>query len=252
MLLGVIALRSMAFASETVETFTIDGVERKATVVGSTANSASGKAPLVLVFHGHGGNMRYSVRKFQIHKLWPEAVVVYPEGLPAKGMSDPNGLKNGWQQKAGDDGDRDLKFVDAILARMHKEYSIDDSRIYSMGHSNGGRFTYLLWKERGDVFAAYGPAASPMVMGVKPQSAFVIAGEKDPIVPFVSQKFSINRLRKILDVGGTPLKDGYATYEKGPDGLELGTYVFPGGHEYPDEAAKLTVDFFKRHPKLRR
>ena len=46
-----------------------------------------------------------------------------------------------------------------MLARLKTDYKVDDKRIYSTGHSNGGGFTYLLWAARGDVFAAFAPSA---------------------------------------------------------------------------------------------
>ncbi len=233
-------------------TLNVDGVPRQAIFV-PARNATSAGAPLVFVFHGHGGNMRYAYRKFDIHDLWPEAVVVYPEGLPTKGMTDPEGKKNGWQQNAGDEIDRDLRFFDRLLDYTKTHYKIDNRRIYAMGHSNGGRFTYLLWAERGGIFAAFSPAASPatrLVPKLTAKPAFIIAGEQDAIVPFASQEFSIRRVRQILGTDASKAtKSGYASYELGAKGIELGTYIYPGGHNYPDEAAKLTVDFFKRHSK---
>ena len=56
-------------------------------------------------------------------------------------------------RESGDQGDRDLKFFDEVLSTLKKEYKVDANRVYATGHSNGGAFTYLLWGERGDVFA---------------------------------------------------------------------------------------------------
>jgi len=73
---------------------------------------------------------------------------VYPGALPSPSVIDPRGLKPGWQNEAGQQGDRDLKLFDAILATMHQKFSVDDKRIYSTGFSNGGGFSYVLWAER--------------------------------------------------------------------------------------------------------
>jgi len=40
------------------------------------------QAPLVFVWHGHGGSSRGAARQFRIHQHWPAAIVVYPQGLP--------------------------------------------------------------------------------------------------------------------------------------------------------------------------
>jgi hypothetical protein len=37
---------------------------------------ASKNAPLVFVWHGHGGSMRQASLSFGLHTLWPEAIVV--------------------------------------------------------------------------------------------------------------------------------------------------------------------------------
>ena len=99
-------------------------------------------APLVFCFHGHGGNTRNAARSFRLHEVWPEAIVVYLQGLNTPGqLTDPEGKKPGWQKSAGDQGDRDLKFFDAVLKSIRQDYRVDDRRVYSMGHSNGGGFT---------------------------------------------------------------------------------------------------------------
>ncbi|HWA83970.1 MAG TPA: dienelactone hydrolase family protein [Fimbriimonadaceae bacterium] len=241
----------VALQSQKIETFNVNGVQREATVVAPTAGS--GPAPLVFVFHGHGGNMRNAQRTMTVDKLWPEAIVVYPQGLPSKGKTDPQGVRNGWQQNPRDENGRDLAFFDAILASMKKEFKVDTKRIYVTGHSNGGRFTYLLWAERGDTFAAVAPCSSPaigLIRNLKPKPAFVTAGEQDKIVSFQSQEFSINAIRRILRTDPAKAKkSGYTTLEPGPNGMELGMYIFPGPHSYPSDAVAQAVEFFKRHPK---
>jgi polyhydroxybutyrate depolymerase len=243
----------MAAQQPNVQTFNVNGVERKAIFETGAVPQAktSAKVPVVLVFHGHGGNMRQARRSFHIHDLWPEAIVVYPDGLPTKGTYDQDGTRQGWQQNAGQEGDRDLAFVDAIMAKLHKDYQVDDSRVYAMGHSNGGRFTYLLWSKRGNLFAAYAPSGSPanlLVRSFEPRPVFHVAGEADKLVPVAGQRLTIGGLRRLLGTDASKArKEGYASYETGKGGLELATYIHPGGHEYPSEAPKLIVEFFKRH-----
>lgn len=238
-------LVALALQESKVEAFVVGGIERKALVF---TGRGKGPHPLVLAFHGHGGNMNQAARSFRIHELWPEATVVYPDGLPSKGITDPEGGRQGWQQQAGEYGDRDLKLTDAILARIP---NVDRKRIYAMGHSNGGRFTYVLWQERGGVFAAYGPSGSPaigMVRKFKPASAFVIAGEADKIVAYRSQAMTIRLLESHLGADASKAKTtGYVRIEPCQSGLELGTYIHPGGHAYPAEGAEATVALFKRH-----
>ena len=131
--------------------WTVDGVLYREALVYVPPTAKSAPVPVIFAFHGHGGTMAFAERKFSFHTLWPEAMVVYPQGLPTAGkLTDPEGKKSGWQFDAGDYGDRDLKFFDAILASLRQDYRIDDKRIFVTGHSNGGGFTYLLWAKRGD------------------------------------------------------------------------------------------------------
>ena len=110
---------------------------RKALVcIPPTASKES--TPLVFAFHGHGGTMGHAARTFAYQKQWPEAIVVYMQGLNTPGkLTDPEGKKSGWQPAQGDQQDRDLKFFDAVLASLKSDYKVDEKRIYATGHSNG-------------------------------------------------------------------------------------------------------------------
>ncbi len=233
-------------SSARVVAWNVDGVERTAVVYAPT--KATAHPPLLLGFHGHGGNGAQYARSAGAVGTWPEAVMIFPNGLPTTGITDPQGKKPGWQQKVGDQGDRDLKWVDQILIWAEKTHHVDRAKRFVMGHSNGGRFTYLLWAERGERFAGYGPSGSPgftLVPKLRPASAFFIAGEKDPLVPYAAQKRTIDALARKFEVGEWQ-GDGLVKWAKSKDGVELGTYLHPGGHEYPKDGAKATLELFRR------
>src|SRR5437763_6193099 len=102
-------------AAPTPRTWDVDGVRREAIVYAPTAKGA-GKLPLIFDFHGHGGTHRNAARGHHFHETWPEALVVYPQGLNTPGkLTDPEGKKPGWQSGPGGQKDRDLHFVDAML-----------------------------------------------------------------------------------------------------------------------------------------
>ncbi|MBS1713171.1 MAG: esterase [Armatimonadetes bacterium] len=231
-----------------VKTYTVGGVSRIATVFAPSRPGAH--PPLVFGFHGHGGNMRNAANSFQMHEVWPEAVVVYMQGLPTAGMTDPEGKKNGWQQKPSDENGRDVAFFDAVYADVTKRFAVDLDRVYSMGHSNGGRFTYVLWSERGELFAAFAPSGSPgALLASTPKPLFHIAGQKDPIVNFTGQRLTVDAVKRKNGCQGQGEKVGtYATMFKGKDGNDVVAYFHPGGHEYPRaEGPKLIAEFFKTH-----
>ena len=84
----------------------------------------------------------------QIQTLWPEAIVVYPQGLNTPTTDHPAGTMPGWKGKAGESGDRDLRLYDAIVATMKQSYAVNTRRIYATGFSNGAVFSLLVWAKR--------------------------------------------------------------------------------------------------------
>lgn len=248
----LVSMSALALGQAKTEGFAVEGVERQALVFPNSKPASSAGAPVVVVFHGHGGTAQYAARRFRIHELWPEAVVVYMQGIPGvKGITDAEGTRNGWQKAPGEVGDRDLKFFDAALERIQKKYKTDPNRVYVLGHSNGGRFVNVLWNSRGDKLAALCSAAGPggmLIDKAQPKSVFIIAGEKDPLVPFQTQQNSILRARRLLKTDESKAKvNGLERTEPGVNGSELVTYVHPDGHELPLEALPSVVSFFKRH-----
>lgn len=228
----------------------VDGVKREALLhVPEKAKTAP--SPVIFGFHGHGGNMNNAARQYHFHKLWPEAIVIYPQGLNTPGrLTDPEGKKPGWQSGPGDQGDRDLKFFDAMLAELHKNFQVNDKRIYSSGHSNGGGFTYLLWATRGDKFAAFAPSAAAATKNLgllKPKPVLHVAGENDPLVKYAWQQATMETIRKVNQcVAGQPWElDKNCTYYPSPTGTPVVTAIHPGTHNYPDEAPGVIVKFFK-------
>ncbi|MCA9057475.1 MAG: dienelactone hydrolase family protein [Planctomycetaceae bacterium] len=234
------------------KSWTVDGLERQALVYVPEQQSDS-PAPLVFGFHGHGGNMRQAARSFRMHEEWPEAIVVYMQGVPTPGqLTDPEGKKNGWQKSVGDQADRDLKFFDAVLASVRKEYRVDDERIYSMGHSNGGGFTYLLWAARGDAFAAVAPSGALSVKhrnDLKPKPVLHVAGENDPLVRFAWQEAMLEVVKKVNQCeDGKPWKEN-ATVFPSRVNTPLVTFITSEGHRFPQAAPRLIVTFFREHTR---
>lgn len=239
--------------------WTVGDLKREA-LVHVPPSATKTDTPVVFVFHGHGGTAKNAAEKsFGIHKHWPEAMCVYPQGVLTPGaLTDPEGKKTGWQHSVGDHGDRDLKFFDAMLASLKKDYKVDDKRIYSTGHSNGGRFTHLLWAARGDVFAAVAPSGSTaarLFKDLKAKPCLHLAGEADPLVKYDGQKLTMDAVRKVngCDAAGKPWdRSGPLTgtiYES-KDGTPFVSLIHPGGHAFPaDDGPKLIVKFFRENPK---
>ena len=231
-------------------TWTIEGVPREAIIAVPDAAKQTA-SPLVFVFHGHGGNMRQVARSFRIHELWNEAIVVYMQGLNTPGqLTDPDGKRPGWQKEKGDQKDRDLKFFNEVLKSLKQDYKVDEKRIFSTGHSNGGGFTYLLWSERPDVFAAFAPSGSAALKvknTLKPKPMLHIAGDNDPLVKYTWQTMMIDSVKKTNQCEeGKPWEEKCTQFPS-KIGAPVITFVTSQGHKFPPEAPALIVKFFKQY-----
>jgi polyhydroxybutyrate depolymerase len=213
--------------------------------------------PIVFVFHGHGGNMNNSAR-LGFQKLWPEAVVVCPQGLPTATGRDPEGKRSGWQPRIGANDNRDVKFFDAMLSSLQEEHKLDVNRVYVTGHSNGGGFTYLLWAARGDKLAAIAPSAAgsanlQLAKNLKSIPVMHVAGEADAIVPFESQKRTMESVRKNNQCENEPKEWNKAGKLVGmlypSKAAPFVSVIHPGTHKYPNEAPELIVKFFQEHQR---
>jgi len=229
--------------------WTVGGTDREA-VLYIPQSAKTQATPVIFMFHGHGGTMQNMFRTRGFEKLWPEAIIVCPQGLNTPGqLVDQQGKLPGWQREPGDMNDRDIHFFDAILDTLRHDYNIDDKRIYATGHSNGGGFTYLLWAMRGDVFAAVAPSAavSAHVIGMlKPKPAMHIMGQSDPLVKPDWQTAMCNQVLRINNCSREgKYYDTLATIYTSTTNTPFIWYKHPGGHVYPPDANAVVVKFFK-------
>ncbi len=250
---------AIAFAADPLaeKEWTIDGIARKA-LVHIPDSARTSPSPVVFAFHGHGGTMAHAARTFSYHTHWPQAIVVYMQGLNTPGkLTDPEGKRPGWQSGSGDQEDRDLKFFDAVFASLKSDFKVDESRVYATGHSNGGSFTYLLWATRGDLFAAVAPSASipgKESRNLKPKPVLHVAGQNDPLVKWDWQKRTMDAVRQLngCDAEGAEWEKAgelAGTVYPSKTGTPFVSLISPGGHVFPTEAPRLITKFFKEHVK---
>ena len=254
--IAAVAIATLGSAeAQTTMTWTVDGQQRQAIVFAPAPTTSKVKHPLVFGFHGHGGNMQGISQLMHIQTLWPEAVVVYPQGLISPRPIDPPGNSPGWQYEAnqarGNVGNRDLDFFDAMVATMRQKFTVDDDRIYATGFSLGGVFSYLLWAERSKTIAAVGEVAgrlSDSVHLTDPRAFLAIAGSQDTTDPFAQQVQSIEKARQVDSATGPGQPCGpnctlYASTTQTP----VKTIIHPGGHVYPPWASAQIVKFLQTH-----
>jgi len=230
-------------------TWTIDGTKREALLWLPKETPAAG-ASVVFLFHGHGGTAAQIARSLPIPELWPQALVVSMQGLPTAGvLTDREGRLAGWQPQPGAEGDRDVKFFDAVLATLRSDYRIDALRIYATGHSNGGSFTYLLWAVRRDVFAAFAPSsavAGRFARQLTPAPVLHAAGRTDELVKFAWQERMMTYLRELNSCAAAGERQGeFVTRYASASGNPTLTFIHPGGHTVPRDAAAAIIGFFQ-------
>jgi polyhydroxybutyrate depolymerase len=139
--------------------------------------------PLVLVFHGGGGQPPGMVRISGMNAVADRHgfIAVYPAGL--------NRRWNDGRTSALSTAD-DVAFIDALIHKLETQYRIDTTRIYATGISNGAFFSFRLACDLGDEIAAIAPVAGSIGVNFhdacknQPVSVMMINGTADPLVPY--------------------------------------------------------------------
>jgi polyhydroxybutyrate depolymerase len=114
-------------------------------------------APLVISMHGGGlwGAAQMEMSQWNAVADEQGLLVVYPSGAGGRGP-------RAWHVGAagGDGSARDVRFIADLIDTLRSSYSIDPTRIYADGLSNGGGMAFLLSCTMSDRIAAVGLVAS--------------------------------------------------------------------------------------------
>ena len=221
--------------------------------------------PLVLAFHGGGGNAQVMMRFYGLNdKADKEGfIVAYPNGT---GRSENILTWNGGNccGYAMQNNVDDVGFVRAVLDDLEKVAHIDNRRVFATGMSNGGILCYRLASELSDRIAAIAPVSGTMGTATckpkRPVSVMHFHGTADEVVPFkggqgsnrltqqinfYSVEHSINAWAKANGCSEKPIVaempkkiDDMAvqrkTYGQGKDGAEVVLFIIDGGgHAWP-------------------
>jgi len=235
------------------ETFKLRVAENERTALVYPGADASRRAsPVVLMFHGFGGNARAAARGYAIHSAWKEATVVYPQGLV---NTSPRLMRSGfgWQRRPGESQDRDLKFVDALLTELKARYRVDEKKVYACGMSNGALFCFLLLAERPQPFAAFATVAGAggvlLLRARTPRPVLMINGRADTMVSFASAERTRDMLRRLNGCGNEEKEwaKGCVTYLPVKGQNHVVFCAHDGGHDWTPDATAHIVRFFKEH-----
>jgi polyhydroxybutyrate depolymerase len=135
--------------------------------------AASAEAlPVLLAFHGGGGNPGQFKRSAGLDEVADREgfIAVYPAGTGLGGFLLTWNAGTDCCGRARALGVDDVGFTRAVLDDLSRRLSIDRSRVYATGHSNGAGMTYRLAAEAPDLLAAIAPVAGAS-MGIPRASA---------------------------------------------------------------------------------
>ena len=166
---------------------TVDGNPRSFIVYLPTGYNNAGKMPLIFAIHGGSGTPEgmINIANFKTIADRDKLVLVYPAGIQ-KNWNDgrpttPNQL-----------GINDVSFFNQLCDYMINNYSVDGTKIYATGISNGGFMSSRLGCELSNRIAAIAVDAAtieattiaPNCNPGRPVPAIYIHGTSDPLVPF--------------------------------------------------------------------
>lgn len=171
-------------------TLTHAGLERTYILHVPSSYDESKPTPLLLSFHGGGGNAENQRRVSGFNELSDENgfIVAYPNGtgrLEDTILTWNGGNCCGYAVANNVD---DVGFIRALVAELQSQYNIDPKRIYASGFSNGGIMSYRLACDAADIFAAISPVSGTQNYDPcepsEPVSVIHIHGTDDSHLPY--------------------------------------------------------------------
>jgi polyhydroxybutyrate depolymerase len=243
---------------------TIDGKSRSFLLYLPSGYNNAGKMPMILALHGGMGTGEgmMTLANFKTIADRDKVVVVYPDGIA-------NSWNDGRPTDANQQGVDDVNFFNRLCDYMITNYSVEGTKIYATGMSNGGFMSSRLGCElssRISAIAVVGASIEANTIfsacnpGV-PVPAIYIHGTNDGFVPFsggqltvsgsaggfaVSHFQAVNKWVTLNNCSTTPVitdlpdiaNDGTTIRERKyintTNGVEVVSYVVTGGgHTWP-------------------
>lgn len=212
--------------------------------------SASGKRPLVILLHGHGGNAAQLLgQRFGAAPLAQWLTIAERENLL---LAAPDGIKGadghpGWNDCRADADNNpagnDTALIGAIIDREIAEHGADPARVYVMGMSNGGMMTFRLASEIGSRLAAFAAVSASMAQRsacpqpAQPLTALLVAGTADPLVPYAGGEVHFLSRKSRGSVLGI---EQVAAFWRRRNGLSGEPVVTPLPHRDPADPTRAT------------
>jgi polyhydroxybutyrate depolymerase len=258
----------VALQERTVE---VEGIARRYLVAAPPNLQPDEQVPLVVMFHGGGGQGRAAAKETG----WPgkaleeRFIAVFPEGTGPDPEAPGSFLRNPqiWHDGSGrfrrERAWDDVAFIDRMLDELVEDYPVDTSRVYATGFSNGASMTFRVGVELSTRFAAVASVAGAFWLEdpqpERPVPLLYITGEEDPLNPMeggvpttasgrvmgagVSKPPVLDSITKWAEMIGCPddptpteAPEGVTAMRYGPceDGSEVRYYTIADcGHVWP-------------------
>ena len=162
----------------------------------------------------------------------------------------PQGLDAGWANT----GDRDIRFLRAMISKVQQGACTDTQRVFATGFSFGGMMSNAIGCQMGDVVRAIVPMAGSLWSGCASSTykvaALFIHAKDDNTVPYAAGEEARDTFLKRNSCSATtrPLGINGCVEYQGCDGgkpvVWCGTET--GGHWYPGFSAQESKTFFDR------
>ncbi len=242
------------------DTIIHDGLERSYMVhVPEVANSGA-DLPLLLNLHGFTGTSSSQMNYADFRPIAEREgfILVYPQGTLLG--DDTHWNVGSWTRESTAD---DIGFLTALIDIIIEDFNIDESRVYSIGHSNGGYMSFQLACQIGDKITAVASISGTMTPEnfnvcepTHPTPVLQVHGTSDTVIPYngaVWTKSVDDVLAFWNDVNQVDAEPAIIDIPQNPDSTALSTVqrlqyssadrgvmvehilVEGGGHEWPGQ-----------------
>lgn len=180
---------------------TIDAGRGELSVTVPEGYNASEPAPLIVLLHGYTSHGQRVDNYMGLSAVADEYgfLLVAPEGMrEAEGDENPYWNASDACCNFYDSGVDDVGYLMSLISRMQTEYSIDERRVYLIGHSNGGFMSYRVAYEHSGTIAAMislagATHAGPRTAPEHPVNVLQIHGTADGTIAYQGGEIRENR-----------------------------------------------------------
>ena len=236
-----------------MQSLDVSGTRRSYLLVEPTTREPGKTYPLVLVFHGDGGDANGFHEGFPFEKAsGADAILAYPEGINAT-----------WDLDTKIDN-REVEFIGALVDSLATRFPIDRARVFAAGYSSGGFLANIVACRKSGLFRAISSSAGgapykqalvfangyTKCLGQAPVAMIALHGESDHSVELSSGRFSAEYWGYAngcqTEAMETTFYEECRAYRGCPPGKSVAFCQIPGlGHWVWDRAAEASWTFFR-------